>query len=633
MLNLFPALLLVLVNLVPCILFQQKFGRALPVTMVAVSLFMIIFQFVFHSFQFAYYFFYVLAIAGIALTLFFKDRKKNLELVFSTGFVSFFVIVLVMILVDHDRIFSMWDELQHWGKMVKEMIRLDAFYNAEGTMLPHNLDYPPFISCFELFWVKMAGGYSEMNISVALHTFLFSLIVPVILDSKKSNDPVLSRILKPIIYFLPVFVLLMVSDISNTLFTIYVDVFIAALFAYCLYLVYTQAAMKTGFGFLAFSIGLTGLILSKQICIIFVLTCAAAYILTALFFMDTWKKRGVAILKLLGVMILPLIFYFIWNGYLSSLNIEATYGSTDSVSISDLLGLFQGKGDPERVEVAEEVLKYANEESYLNTSFVLNYPITILVGLVLLIIHGLIFRKEKAILKDTIFALGIALLAFLYVLAMIYVYAYCFMEETSAFGSLSRYYSTITIFALLFVLFVYLRSFQWFRNWRSLVLPLISAILCFALNPSVYKEELPDRSGKNPNQRCKDVADYIQQNVEQGKRVCIIFTSPYINDYRMKVNYYLDGIFVTGTSKNIMGIEFTDNTAEIESMGNRFSSADYVYIQDATGTFNWNCREYVENEEYVLGGLYKVSTEPTVKLSLVGINENNPDPKFWEENE
>jgi hypothetical protein len=39
----------------------------------------------------------------------------------------------------------------------------------------------------------------------------------------------------------------------------------------------------------------------------------------------------------------------------------------------------------------------------------------------------------------------------------------------------------------------------------------------------------------------------------------------------------------------------------------------------------------VENEEYQLGGLYKVTAEPQVHLSLIGVNENNPDPKFWEE--
>ena len=56
-----------------------------------------------------------------------------------------------------------------------------------------------------------------------------------------------------------------------------------------------------------------------------------------------------------------------------------------------------------------------------------------------------------------------------------------------------------------------------------------------------------------------NVADFLQEHMNQDERVCIIFTSPYVNDYRMMVNYYLDGIFVNGNSKNIMGVEFADD--------------------------------------------------------------------------
>ena len=216
--------------------------------MILVSLLCIASQFLFHSFQFAYYLILALAAAGIILLFTYKNRKTNLNLLFSAGFFSFLLIALFVILADNNRIFSGWDELQHWGKMVKEMIRLNAFYNAEGSMLPHNLDYPPFISCFELFWVHFAGGYSEMNISVGLHVFLFSLIIPVILDDRPRTAPLLSRIIRAVAVTLSVLFTIMLFDAEHMLFTIYTDVFIAVIFVYCLYLVYTKEAMETWYG-------------------------------------------------------------------------------------------------------------------------------------------------------------------------------------------------------------------------------------------------------------------------------------------------------------------------------------------------------------------------------------------------
>ena len=599
--------------------------------MILISLLCIGTQFLFHSFQLAYYLILALAAAGIILLFTYKNRKTNLNLLFSAGFFSFLLIALFVILADNNRIFSGWDELQHWGKMVKEMIRLNAFYNAEGSMLPHNLDYPPFISCFELFWVHFAGGYSEMNISVGLHVFLFSLIIPVILDDRPRTAPLLSRIIRAVAVTLSVLFTIMLFDAEHMLFTIYTDVFIAVIFVYCLYLVYTKEAMETWYGLAAFSIGLTGLILSKQICVLFVLVCAVAYILTALFFVDGWKEKGIALLKLLGALILPFACYFGWSAYLTSIGITATYSSDTPVTASELFGLFKNEGDPVRVEVCQNILTLAKTESFINTSlFKLSYHAVMILGCLLLIVHGFLFRKEKAIFKDIVYAAGTTLAGYIYLLAMVYVYAFFFLEETSAIGSLKRYLSTATIFIILFAVAVYLRSLLKAKKWKSLALPFIPALCMFLLNPGIFALELPDHSGVNPNQRYKDVADFLQEHMNQDERVCIIFTSPYVNDYRMMVNYYLDGIFVNGNSKNIMGVEFADNPEQVDGMGSRFAAADYVYIQDATGTFGWNCRQYVDNEEYVIGGLYKVDTEPEVKLHLVEVNPNNPDPKFWE---
>ena len=141
--NLLPALLLVFMNLVPCILFQQKAGKTFPVTFIITGLLMMLSRFIFGTFKAAYYIYYVTAIAGIALAIFYKDRKKNLQLILSIGFIAYCFIVFFLIWADTNHVLSVWDELQHWGKMVKEMIRIDerdSIGFAEiGTKLGKNL--------------------------------------------------------------------------------------------------------------------------------------------------------------------------------------------------------------------------------------------------------------------------------------------------------------------------------------------------------------------------------------------------------------------------------------------------------------------------------------------------------------
>lgn len=55
------------------------------------------------------------------------------------------MICLLVLVVDYKRCFSNWDELSHWGKMVKEMLRTDLFYSENISDLLVHKDYPPFL--------------------------------------------------------------------------------------------------------------------------------------------------------------------------------------------------------------------------------------------------------------------------------------------------------------------------------------------------------------------------------------------------------------------------------------------------------------------------------------------------------
>ena len=93
---------------------------------------------------------------------------------FSNGFYAFILVYIVFLFLDAGRSFSKWDDLMHWGKMVKEMFRIDRFY-SESNLLQIHKDYPPFMQLFEYVWCRFGGGTESLK---QLFLRIFLRLVP-----------------------------------------------------------------------------------------------------------------------------------------------------------------------------------------------------------------------------------------------------------------------------------------------------------------------------------------------------------------------------------------------------------------------------------------------------------------------
>ena len=96
--------------------------------------------------------------------------------------------------------FSNWDEFSHWGKMVKEMFRLDSFYSTKLSNLMVHKDYPPIIQIYELLWVKLSNSYSETILIKSIHFLELSLLIIPISDIDIKNK--ICRIYSEVLLFL-----------------------------------------------------------------------------------------------------------------------------------------------------------------------------------------------------------------------------------------------------------------------------------------------------------------------------------------------------------------------------------------------------------------------------------------------
>ena len=138
---------------------KRSFGKCLVLGMMLSAFLLFFSQLIFGTFMVGFVIGVICAVAAIPLGVIKrKDFSKFKELYFTSGFVVFLVLYIVVYIYDLNRGFSRWDELSHWGMMVKEMVRLDKFYFAKESNLLVHKDYPPIMGLFETFWLKLCGG-------------------------------------------------------------------------------------------------------------------------------------------------------------------------------------------------------------------------------------------------------------------------------------------------------------------------------------------------------------------------------------------------------------------------------------------------------------------------------------------
>ena len=105
-----------------------------------------------------------------------KFLSFSFNQILTPAFLIYLLLYSFIYILNLNRGFLAWDEVSHWGPMVKEMIRLNHFYSVNESALLVHKDYPPIISIFEYLWCKLCGGYKECYLYRSLQTLSLSLL-------------------------------------------------------------------------------------------------------------------------------------------------------------------------------------------------------------------------------------------------------------------------------------------------------------------------------------------------------------------------------------------------------------------------------------------------------------------------
>ena len=190
-------------------------------------------------------FYFIIAVSALAFGLLvfnvFKGSiNKNFLLnnVFTPGFAVFCIFFGFICYVHSGRILTFWDEFSHWGLVVKNMYIFDAFGNhPDATTLFRG--YPPSTALFQYFWMQ-PGGYQEANLYRALGVFSFSLLLPTLKNVGWKNVKTVP--------FIALFLVMVPMYIFYDFYIeIYVDAILGILFAYILFMYFTEKSFNISF--------------------------------------------------------------------------------------------------------------------------------------------------------------------------------------------------------------------------------------------------------------------------------------------------------------------------------------------------------------------------------------------------
>lgn len=240
--------------------------------------------------------------------------------------IAFIILYTVVFLFDLNRGFTHWDEMSHWGPMVKENLRLNQLYSVEQSQLQVHKDYPPVLALIETAWSSLCGGYSEKYLYKGLHMLIASMLFPMATYFYRSEDKIVEwmGVFFVAVPFLMVCTVLSLDD-GNLLTTIYADGAMAVTAAFCIFLVLTLREYKRNEE-LILIIAFSFLMLVKQIGFEYFCLCFLLLILISIKDCLLEENKKYIFKRISLLFIIPMLFRTSWNIYTKMNHIGSQFG-------------------------------------------------------------------------------------------------------------------------------------------------------------------------------------------------------------------------------------------------------------------------------------------------------------------
>lgn len=581
---------------------QKKFGYMFPIGTALVIIVLLIFGF-FNRLHLGVYAVLIYSITLMIVSILVLIKNKNiarLRLLFNPVCFIMCTAGAGLAYLHNARLCSGFDEFTHWATVVKSMtIIYDFSANRASGLLYQN--YPPSMSLFQYFLEVLAIDFqgiefSEWRLFFAYQILQWSFFCPILelamekKTGKKAIIPVLclSFIVVPAFFY------------ENYLTSIYIDQFIAILYACCAGDILLNPNRDVTF-WMRVSFGMVVIGLAKVTGILFAASIAILSIVDTLSCFRTFdadkKIRAIwGYLRKPIIAMIPIgVFKFLWN---RELVIEHSNVSLNSVDVSKfLLDAFQ-RGE----NYSKEVLKkygdkiFSNEFVFGTTGINLSYFSLFIIAAILL---ALFLKKLRNPRGDWWVLIGTS---FVYILGLAATYATSW--DTEGYGatlpSFDRYYfiSLCGIYLIALILFLFV------SQWERYAIVLAVSLICIT-----DQNELMDFFSRQSvivsrdfRRAVDDLVVRIDEIIPAGR---VLFACDRLQDGWM-INFdsmYFNGKRVASYNTSTNFEEYMVDGTFSESF---YDNYDYVVFSGLSDGFKSKYKTYVEDEDLRSYSLYEV---------------------------
>lgn len=607
-----PLIYFILTNGLFVLLFNKSFGKCIPITLIISTFTLYISQFLFKTFNIGVII-NILFPFIFLLLIFIKRKKENVQVFyknfFSNGFYIFLVIYICIYIFDFYRVFTKWDEFSHWGVMVKEMYRLDRFYSVKQSTLMVHKDYPPIIQLFEFFYSKLCGGYKEAYLERAIHLLNLSFFIPLFSEKEQSKKQVL---LKTLLITISIFMIYLLFDRHNIINTIYVDYTMAITTAYLLATISIEKDLFQKFTIINLSLGLTFLLLIKQMSLPLYAMILFLFIMNILL-KEKGKRLSKENLKKLCkiailLIIIPILTMKSWNCYIEKLKIEKQFDLKD-IKIMELKNINNGtKGEKYQQQSIKNYFRAIKTENMTTSYLRITYLECFIITLVLL--YVLWSLNKKTISKQQIILIGITLtlgyIGYSFVMLILYVFSFGPIEGPSL-ASFERYMPTFVLIclSLIFMLFIYNNKTK--KDLHKLVM--LTAILILIQSPLSINKCYP-RIKKSQMSGFEKLANSIKEKTKNKSKIYVIAEDS-VGDYQFYIKYYL-GDKTTNLVYFDLPVKDIENYEDYynQNIKEYMLKFDYLFLAKLNKEFKEKYSFLFENNTIEEGNLYKIEKYP-----------------------
>ncbi len=640
-----PLIFFILLNSTVSVVSKEKFGTALPFTFLFASILMYFSGFIFGTFNVGFIILIILCL--VSIPLYFVLLKKDYinssflsENIFTAGFIGFIIIFFIWCVLDYGFFFRKWDELSHWGVMIKEMLRLDNFYSVPESTLNWHKEYPPIIQCFELLWVKVSFKYSEMAVSMALHVLMFALPITWTLDnyieifgSNKKNSHDLNDSITNVknginndreriitehksrgkfftgnLIFITILIansILIVNafDGEGVLTTIYTDFCYIMFYVFGMMVIYSGKVWKSAFNAIALIMAMSSLMITKQMGVAFWGILFWSLIIS--FLMEEKKDIKSGVCKIVSALIFPTLTYLSWSKYCSKLGLSGQF-DLGNITISGVIDSVTGKVQDSAYETSRVYFDYLFSKNLFVGRISVTYFGFFIFAILLIALMAFIIKSDRRrfIMLGSSFIVGTIGYAF----TMLILYMYCFPGEAPAV-CFERYMGTYVISeaVILFLIICNIIMVKLKRSDVSYSANIFMVVFLIAIIVLTKGEQLanlrPAFLKDNNSAKYMKMADKLEKCTEPGSTILVVDDNQgYRRNY---IHYYLTDREFDVEFGDIYNYDFSDdsyNTYFIDAL----SQDDYLYIVNLNDSMKEFLEVYTALGSVEKKGIYKI---------------------------